>query len=183
MAMISAIAAVARNGVIGKDNAMPWHIPNDFRYFKKMTLGKPVLMGRKCYESLGKPLPGRLNIVITSNPDRIREQATALFINMEEAAAIPDSGHKTGLIVVSSIEAAIAEARKTGAPEIMNIGGAQIYAAIMPFTQRLYLTRIDRDYEGDTFFPALDEKEWKLVSSERQDGDPSYNFTVLERRT
>jgi dihydrofolate reductase len=180
MPIISAIAAIARNGVIGKDNGIPWHIPEDFRYFKRMTLGKPVFMGRKCYESLGKPLPGRLNIVITSKPDKIREQATALYRDMEGAAPA-SADTKTGLIVVGTIEDAIAEAKKTGAPEIMNIGGAQIYAAAMKYAQRLYLTRIERDYDGDTFFPAFDEKEWKLASDERHEGNPPYSFTVLER--
>ncbi len=181
MPIVSAIAAVARNGVIGKDNAMPWHIAADLKYFKRMTLGKPVFMGRKSFESLGKPLPGRLNIVITGQPERLRQQETPLFHEMESAANIPDGRHETRLVIVRTIGEAIAEAAKTGAPEIMNTGGAQIYAAAMPYTQRLYLTRIERDFDGDTFFPALDDKDWKLVSSEPHDGDPAYAFTVLER--
>ncbi len=181
MAIVSAIAAVSRNGVIGLDNKMPWHIPGDLKYFKRMTLGKPIIMGRKSYDSLGKPLPGRLNIVITRHPDTVKEQATPLFTEMENTAAIPDKNHRTGLLIVSSIEDALKAAKDTGAEEIMIGGGAQIYAAALPWTNRLYITRIEQDYKGDTFFPDIAQNEWKAVAEERHEGDPAYSFTVLER--
>lgn len=164
--VIAAIVAVARNGAIGKDGGLPWHIPEDLRYFKKMTLGKPMIMGRKCFQSFGKPLPGRLNIVVTRDPSQFAPAA--------------------GLVIVGDLDAAFAAAhadcRGTGAAEIMVIGGAQIYAETLPLTQRIYLTRIERDYAGDIFLPPYDAEVWQTVSEERHEGDPSYNFTILERR-
>jgi dihydrofolate reductase len=181
---VSAIAAVASNGVIGRNNAMPWHLPEDLKYFKRMTIGKPVIMGRKAYEALGKPLPGRLNIVITRKPGPLIDRETPLFHEME--AALATSGKtRTGLIVVSSVDEALQKAkdaaREGDLDEIFITGGAQIYEAAMPFTQRLYITRIERDYEGDIVFPPFNENEWKPVSSERHKGDPAFTFTVLER--
>lgn len=164
--VIAAIAAIARNRVIGKDNQMPWHIPEEFRYFRRTTMGKPIIMGRKSYEALGcKPLPGRANIVVSRNPDSI-----------------------TGdVIAVSTIEAAIEKAkeiaRRDGVDEIFITGGGQIYEDAMPYTQRLYLTVIDRDYEGTTFFPEFDESEWIETKATPVDHDPPYTMKILERAT
>ncbi len=142
---------------------MPWHIPDDLKYFKRITLGKPVIMGRKCYESLGKPLKGRLNIVMTRNPSSLNAPEEVLR--------------------VSSLDEALKEAVKTSPDEIMILGGAQVYKEALPCTERLYLTRIERDYEGDVLFPPLDLPEWETVAEERHEGDPPFVFTVLERKT
>ncbi len=160
---ISAIAAMASNRVIGGDNKMLWHIPEDFKYFKKTTLGKPVIMGRKTYESLGKPLPGRANIVISRTPAKTE-----------------------GIISVTTIDEAITEAKAIATRdkqnEIFIIGGGEIYKKSLPQTDRLYLTIIDRDYEGDTRFPDFNRDEWKTISEDRHEGDPAYTFLVLERK-
>lgn len=164
--VISSIAAMAHNRVIGVANGLAWHIPEDFKYFKKTTLGKPIIMGRKTYESFGKPLPGRPNIVIS----RTSQEPLG-----------PD-----GPFFVQSIDEALALAKQKAADlktqEIFIIGGGQIYHDTLPITQRLYLTIIDRDYEGDTYFPDFDWKEWETVSEEKRGGDPSFTFYVLERK-
>lgn len=164
----SLIVAVARNGAIGKDNAMLWHIPEDFKYFKAVTMGKPIIMGRKTFESIGRPLPGRLNIVITRNED----------------------WHADKTLRVSSLEHAI-EAAKTdttakNAEEIMIIGGAQIYQQALPFVQRVYYTAVHQDYDHDAAFPPLSSTDWAETSREDHQGDgeqkPAYSFIVYERK-
>ena len=143
MAILSLIAAVARNGVIGKDNALLWHLPEDMRHFRETTRGKPVIMGRKTWESLPaayRPLPGRQNIVVSRNADY----------------AAP------GACVVASLDAALQEA--VSADEVFVIGGAQLYRQAIDSADRLYLTEIDRDYEGDVFFPDLEAGKWQEVS-------------------
>lgn len=161
---IAAIVAMARNRMIGKDNALPWHIPGDLQYFKRTTMGKPVILGRKTYESIGRPLPGRPNIIISRDPAKLNDP---------------------GIFPVGSIEAALDKARTmaadSGAEEIMIVGGAQIYKAAMPYTDRIYLTRIERDYDGDTWFDALGD-DWQLVEDEPHDGDPPYRFQVWDRK-
>ena len=137
--MISLIVAVAENGVIGDRNALLWHISEDLRHFKAVTTGHPVVMGRKTWESLGRPLPNRTNVVITRQ-------------NIE----IP------GCTVVHSLEEAVA--LFPADEEVFVIGGAQIYAAALPLARKFYLTRVFRAYEGDTRFPAWDEREWRLVA-------------------
>lgn len=157
------IVAHANNRIIGKDNDMPWHLPADLAYFKKTTLGKPVIMGRKTYESIGRPLPGRQNIVIS------RDEAY----------------QAQGVEVVGSVEQALAKAGDV--EEIMVIGGGAIYAHCLPFAERLYITHIQADIDGDTQFPAYDtETQWQKVSSElyQADDNNAYNldFCVYQRQ-
>lgn len=163
MTILSMIVAHADNRIIGKDNDMPWHLPADLAYFKRTTLGKPIIMGRKTYESIGRPLPGRQNIVISR-----------------------DSHYQAaGVDSVTSVEEALALAGNV--EEIMVIGGGAIYAHCLPFANRLYITHIKADIEGDTQFPDYDEKEdWQLIDSEisRADEKNKYqlNFCVYERK-
>jgi len=140
---VSLIAALSRNQVIGIENRLPWHIPADLKFFKRTTLGKPVIMGRKTYESIGKPLPGRLNLVVTR--DRTYQPA--------------------GVTVVYSLEEAIAQGRARSA-EVMVIGGAEIYRQALPMADNLYLTEVDLEIEGDAYFPAFDKKIWKQTWEE-----------------
>lgn len=133
------IAAVARNGAIGRDNGLPWRISGDLQFFKRVTLGKPVVMGRKTFESIGRPLPGRENIVITRNPDWCAD-------GVECAASLEQALDLAGRSV-----------DEDGAKEIMVIGGAQIYRQALPLARRLYVTQVDAEVEGDAFFPYLDD--------------------------
>ena len=159
--IVTLIAARARNGVIGRNNQMPWKIPGEQAYFKRMTLGRPIVMGRKTWESIGRPLPGRRNIVVTRN---------------RAYAAI-------GADVVGSLDDALALAYE--ADEVFVIGGAQLYAEAMPRARRLLLTEIDADFEGDTWMPAPDRARWRQTS--REDHPPTadrpfgYSFVVYER--
>ena len=159
---VSAIAAMSRNRVIGRDNKLPWHIPEEFAHFKRTTMGKPVIMGRKSYESLGKPLPGRANIIVTRHPEAIQGNVIAVH-TIEEA-----------------IDRAKEIARRDGVDEIFIAGGAQIYEAALPLTDRFYLTVIDRDYEGDTFL-NLELGRWKEISSQSFTGPPPYTIRILDR--
>ncbi|MCX2801147.1 dihydrofolate reductase [Microbulbifer thermotolerans] len=144
---VALIAAVARNGAIGRANQLPWRLSGDLQFFKRATLGKPVVMGRKTFESIGRPLPGRENIVISSNP--------------EWSAA----GVKCAPSVEQGLELARRLALESGAAEIMVIGGGQIYRQAMPRAVRLYITHVDAEVEGDAFFPALGDC-WKEISRE-----------------
>lgn len=159
--MLALIAAVARNGVIGRDNAMPWHLPADLAHFKRTTLGRPVIMGRKTFESIGKPLPGRRNIVVTRNP---AWQAPGT----ESAASLAD-----------------ALARCDG-EDIFVIGGATLYREALPLAARIHLTEIDADIAGDTHFPALSGGDWREISRAHHPKDErnpyDLSFIVLERR-
>lgn len=151
---------MARNGVIGKDNGLPWHLPADLKHFKATTLGKPILMGRKTYQSIGKPLPGRTNIVLTRDA---RWSAT-------------------GTVVVGTLPEALRVA--ADAPELAVIGGAEVFRLFLPVARRLHLTRILADFDGDTFFPPLDEGWIELA---RRDYAPdaanayAMQFVTLER--
>jgi dihydrofolate reductase len=162
--MISMIAAMAHDRVIGKDNQMPWHLPADLAHFKRVTLGKPVLMGRKTFESIGRPLPGRRNLVISRNPDYRVE----------------------GVEVVDSVEAALALLSADATPELMVIGGGHLYAQLLPQANRLYLTQIDLAVEGDTRFPAFDDGGWIKQESEPHLADEKnpypYCFETWQRR-
>ena len=140
--MISMIVAVAENGVIGSGNQMPWHISEDLKRFKAITTGHPVVMGRKTFESLGRPLPNRTNVVITRDPAYVAE----------------------GAVVVGSLEAAIA--MFPVAEEVFIIGGGEIYRQAMPLADRLYITRIGEAFEGDTLFPDIDETLWRITGRE-----------------
>ena len=143
MTIVSLIVAAAENDVIGRGGRMPWRIPSDLKTFRRLTLGKPVIMGRKTFQSLGKPLDGRLNIVVSRDP---------LY-------------EVTGVTVVQSLEAAIDLAKRAGVGEIMVIGGAQIYRAALPSANRIYLTRVHSRPEGDTTFTVPDDGTWQQVSS------------------
>jgi dihydrofolate reductase len=156
---ISIIVAVARNGAIGMNNGLLWHIPEDFKWFKRHTTGHPVIMGRRTWMSLPvKPLPGRRNVVITDNP----------------ADCFP------GTTCVDSIEAAVGQ-MDTGQENFI-IGGAMVYREFLPLASKVYLTVVDRDYEADAWFPTLDPAEWKEVFNEAHpDADPGYIFRIYER--
>lgn len=161
--MLSLIAAMATDRVIGIDNQMPWHLPADFAWFKQQTMGKPIVMGRKTFESIGRPLPGRTNIVISRQPQVSNEQ----------------------LVWVSSLEEALAAAGE--AEEIMVIGGGHLYSQLLPRADRLYLTHVDAEFEGDTQFPEYDPDQWESIYSEFRDADEANNyalcFEILTRRT
>ncbi|MBP8221914.1 MAG: type 3 dihydrofolate reductase [Aeromonadaceae bacterium] len=161
---ISMIAAMAHDRVIGKDNQMPWHLPADLAHFKRVTLGKPVLMGRKTFESIGRPLPGRRNLVISRNPGYQAE----------------------GIEVVDSVEAALALLVSSAVEELMVIGGGHLYAEMLPSADRLYLTQIDLAVEGDTRFPAFDDGQWQRIDCESHPADEKnphpYSFETWQRR-
>ena len=161
--LISLVVAAATNNGIGKDGKMPWHLPNDMKHFKNVTWGMPIVMGRKTFESLGKALPGRKNIVVTHNPDWKAE----------------------GAIAVQKIEDALFVAKETDAKEIMVIGGGEIYKLLFAKAKRIYMTRVEADPEADTFFPAIHPKEWQLVSQKNHEADEknayNYSFQTWER--
>ena len=145
---LSIIVAVAENGCIGIANQLPWHLPEDLKYFRRLTTGNIVIMGRKTYESIGKPLPNRSNIVISQNPDF----------------------HADGIKVVRTIDEALKMAESIaeidGAPEAFIIGGAQIYRQTLALAQRLYLTEVKKTVTGDAFFPSIDPSQWREIASE-----------------
>ena len=159
--MISIIVAASENNVIGAAGDLPWRLSDDLRRFKALTMGKPIVMGRKTWDSIGRPLPGRQNIVVT-------RQA-------EFAAA--------GCDVVASKEEAVAAT--TDAEEVMVIGGSQVYALFLPDAERLYLTRVHTEVEGDAFFPEISDLEWHLVSNEPRLADDrnalDHSFQIYER--
>ncbi|TDS92624.1 dihydrofolate reductase [Rahnella sp. BIGb0236] len=159
--IISLIAALATDRVIGMENAMPWHLPGDLAWFKRNTLNKPVIMGRKTFESIGRPLPGRLNIIISSNP-----------------------GEHDGVTWVTSVDAALATAGDV--EEVMVMGGGRVYEQLLPKANRLYLTHIDAEVEGDTHFPDYEPDDWESTFSEFHDADEQnshgYCFEILDRR-
>ena len=154
--MISLIVAASTNNVIGKDNQLLWSLPNDMKFFKNTTWAMPVLMGRKTYESLGKPLPGRLNIVITRQQDWKAE----------------------GTTVVNSLEEAIKTAMAADYKESFIIGGGEIFKeSLQHIADRIYLTRVDAILDGDAFFPELDMQQWKMVSEDSRQPDAKHAFT------
>lgn len=150
--MISIIVAASANNVIGAKGDLPWHLSDDLKRFKAVTMGKPIVMGRKTWESIGRALPGRQNIVITRRHDFAAD----------------------GCDVVHSVDEAMSAAGDVD--EIMVIGGSQVYEIFLPAAQRLYLTRVHADVEGDAFFPAVDEDEWQLVSEEIHSADERNEF-------
>jgi dihydrofolate reductase len=157
MTRLSLIAAMTRNRVIGKDNGMPWHLPADLAHFKATTLNKPVLMGRRTFESIGRPLPGRHNVVLTRDPG---------------FAAV-------GVDIAHDLDSAMALAQP--AEEIMVIGGANLYRQCLPHAQRLYITWIDAELEGDAHFPSWDPDEWREIHRERHPADErnAYDLTFV----
>ncbi|WP_163647560.1 dihydrofolate reductase [Modicisalibacter sp. 'Wilcox'] len=167
---VAMIAAVSRNGVIGVDNQLPWYLPEDLKFFKRMTQGKPLVMGRKTHQSIGRALPGRLNIVVTRDPD-FRAEGVRVCHDLAEALALADD-----------------QAIIDGVEEIMVMGGGEIYAQAMPWASSLYLTEVDVELAGDTRFPAIDRDVWEevqRVTGERsgQEGKPGYAFVAYRRRT
>ena len=166
---ISLIVAMSSNRVIGNNNKMPWHLSADLKKFKKITMGAPILMGRKTYESIGRPLPGRTNIIISRNP---------------EYRPSVDTG-QPGILVFNDINQALAHC--AAAKEVFVIGGADFYRLMLPLADTLYLTQIHQEFQGDTFFPALDADQWTEVEREDILNDPeaafSYSFLKLEKTT
>lgn len=161
---ISCIVATAKNGVIGHHNQIPWYLPADLKYFKKITTGHHIIMGRNCYESIGRPLPNRTNIIVTRNPFYI----------------------VSNCLSVSSIEEALSLAYENGEEEVFIIGGGQIYEASQSLWDRIYLTEVDIECEGDVFFPKVDLDNWKLISTERHTADVKnefdYCFNIYESK-
>ncbi len=164
---ISLVVAVARNGVIGRDNALPWHLPDDLRYFKSVTLGRPIIMGRKTFLSIGRPLPGRHNIVLTRDPAWMAD----------------------GVTVVHGLREALQAARQDDGEdaEIMVIGGADVFALALPLADRLYLTEVLDQPHGDTYFPPLNMDEWteesRTPGAPAADGTHTHDYVVMTRRT
>lgn len=159
---ISLIVAMASNRVIGRDGQMPWHLSADLQRFKQITLGSPILMGRKTYEAIGRPLPGRQNLIISRNAEY----------------KVP------GCQVFDDIQTALQAV--ANADELFVIGGATLYEALLPYADYLYLTVIDKTFEGDTFFPYIDDSTWHEISREEVNNDPSvdfsYRFLTLQNR-
>lgn len=164
---LAIIVAMANNRAIGKDNKLLWYLPEDLKYFKRITMGKPMIMGRKTFESIGRPLPGRLNIVVTRQQDWKYENVRVVH-SVEEALKVAE-----------------AQAFLDGVDEVMMIGGAELYQTAMPQAEKLYLTRVDAELGGDAFFPVIDESQWKEKSREEfsaSDNNPyNYAFCVLEK--
>ncbi len=164
--LVSLIAAASENNVIGKGNALPWDLPRELRYFRDTTRGKPVIMGRKTYDSIGRPMPGRHNIVVSR-----------------------DAGLRiAGCDTATSVEEAIALAQEDGAGEIFVIGGEQLYRAALPLCDRIYLTRVHTVIEGgEAFFPAFDMTEWEEIKNEEHPADNenplAYTIHVYQRKS
>lgn len=162
--IISLIVAAGANNVIGKDSQLPWQLPADMKYFKNTTTGHTVIMGRGTFESLGKPLPNRKNIVVT------RQQ----------------NFHPEGCTVLNSLEAAISSAKDLGEQEAFIIGGGDIFRQSIVWADRIYLTRIFHEFEGDTFFPEMKSEEWRMISEAKHEANEknrfSYAFQVFERK-
>ena len=151
---ISIIVAMDANGVIGRDNALPWRLPEDLRRFKQITMGHPLVMGRRTYESIGRPLPGRKNIVITRRSDF----------------------HPEGVVVAHSLDEALALAEHE---EVFIAGGGDIYRQALPLAHRMYVTAVEGTHEGDTFFPPFNSADWEMTADEPHEG---FRFRVYERR-
>ena len=162
--IISLIVAMDRNRLIGNNNQLPWHLPADLAHFKQVTMGKPIIMGRKTYESIGRPLPGRTNIVLTR-----------------------DQGYQAdGIVLSGSLKKAIDRAASEGAEEVMIIGGSNIYEQALDLSGRLYLTLVDAEFEGDAWFPEIDMEKWREFSSEAHSADEKnpvdYRFMIFEKK-
>jgi dihydrofolate reductase len=161
--MISLIVAVAENNVIGKNNQLLWHLPNDLKFFKNTTWGMPIIMGRKTFESVNKPLPGRFNIVITRKTD----------------------WKANGVIAVTDLHDALKKAAETNCKEFFIIGGGEIYKQACEIADKISLTRVHATIEGDTFFPAIDESRWQLITCQEFEADEkhkyAYSFQTWEK--
>lgn len=165
---LALIVACAENRVIGRNNELPWHLPQDLQYFKRVTMGKPIIMGRKTFESIGRPLPGRANIVVTRNPDYQAEGIEVVY-NLSEALS-----RAAELTAAANVD------------EAMLIGGAELYRQGIGMADRLYLTEVNAEVEGDAYFPVFDRNAWQEVSREdfsADDKNPyNYSFLVLDPR-
>ena len=164
MSEIHLVVAMSDNRVIGRDGGLPWHLPSDLKFFKQVTMGHPMVMGRKTFESIGRPLPGRENIVVTRDRTYARD----------------------GITVTANLEEAVAHAsRAPGGDRIMIVGGGQIYAAAMAIATHIVLTEVHLTIDGDTTFPDTPASDWREVSRDdrepEQEGDPSLSFVILER--
>lgn len=160
MTLLTLVVAKARNGTIGRDNALPWHLPEDLAHFKRTTLGAPIIMGRKTYDSIGRPLPGRRNIVVTRNPD-LRIEGCEVVTSLEDAQRLC-----------------------AGVEQMFLIGGAQLYAEAMPCADRLIVTEIDADVEGDAVFPPIDRARWIETARETHHSAANgfdYAFVTYDR--
>jgi dihydrofolate reductase len=161
--IVSLIAAMDRNRLIGRDNALPWRLPADLAHFKKMTSGKPIVMGRKTFESIGKPLPGRTSIVLSRSSGFAAE----------------------GVLVAGSLDSALDLAGAVA--EVLVIGGSAVYELALPRAQRLYLTLVDGEFEGDSWFPCIDPGQWREIKRDTHGADVgnphNYSFVVLEKNT
>jgi dihydrofolate reductase len=161
--LVSAIVAIAKNNVIGINNGIPWYLPADLKYFKKTTMGHHIIMGRKSFESIGRPLPNRINVIVTRDP---------FFI-------------ASNCLVVHAVEEALQLALDNNETEAFIIGGGEIYKLAMPYVERLYLTEVDLEVEGAVYFPEIDFSEWNLISAEAHKADEKnkmdYVFKVWER--
>lgn len=161
--MISFIVAMDKNRVIGKNNQLPWHLPADLQFFKRVTMGHPIVMGRKTHESIGRPLPGRKNIIVTRNKEY----------------------HSQGCLVIHTIEELLDYAQKQN-EEIFLIGGSELFKATFPYADRLYITKIEHEFEGDTFFPEFEQSNWNILSLEKGTQDEKnpyeFSFMTLERK-
>jgi dihydrofolate reductase len=161
--IVSCIVAAAKNNVIGKDNDIPWHLPADLQYFKKITLDHHIIMGRNCYLSIGRPLPKRTNIILTRDP---------YFIS-------------SNCFIVHSINEALEIAHNNGEEEVFIVGGGTIYAQTIDLWDKLYFTEVDLEVKGNIFFPELDMQQWKLISEDSHKKDEknkfNYNFKIYEK--
>jgi len=162
MKYLSIIAAKSKNNVIGNNGRLPWHLSEDLRRFKSITMGKPIIMGRATYESIGKPLPGRENIILTRRSDYFEQ----------------------GVTITHSLDEALKSAKSSD--EVMVIGGGEIYKEFIARVNRLYITHVDLDIDGDAFFPEIDYSNWQVMSCEdfprKKDREVGFCFEVLERR-
>lgn len=162
--IVSLVVAAAENNAIGKDNQLLWHLPNDLRFFKNITWGMVVVMGRKTFEAVNKPLPGRINIVITRQPDWTAE----------------------GTITAIDLEDVLKKAAETNCKEIFVIGGGEIYKQSMAIANKIYITRVHATLDADTYFPVIDEDKWTLTSNEDFETDAkhayAYSFQVWEKK-
>lgn len=161
--MISLIVAMDQNRVIGKNNKLPWHLPADLQYFKKVTMGHPIVMGRKTFESIGRVLPGRENVIVTRNQE-FKAEGCVVLHDIAQIKMFADNHDE----------------------EVFVIGGAEIFKEILPFTDRLYITEIHETFEGDTFFPEIDENEWDEISSNPGSVDEKnrfeHDFIILQKK-
>lgn len=168
--IINLVVAASENNVIGKDNKLIWHLPNDMAFFKNTTWGMPVIMGRKTFESMGKPLKGRTNIIVTKNS---KSPLIANAVNYN-------------IVIVNSVEDAVTVSQETDAKECYVIGGGEIFMLTLPMASRIYMTRVHTTIDGDTFFPPIDDTQWTLASTTSFTADAKhaypYTFEIWQRK-